>query len=314
MGWWRIAAALGGVAALAALAAAAWWAWPALGDPLGHLPVPAGPLRAMEEGMERADGRVIRRVALDAGPLGQARLAISLPDPPPPGRLPVLFVMGGLRTGENAVRHVERPGANVLVAFGYPIDRRAGRGFGLVLNAAALRAQLFATPGVAAAALAWVRAQAWADPERVTPVGVSLGAIFLPAVLRLDRRAGAAPGLAVLAYGGAGAGTLAAHWLAGTPVRGIAAPLLGPALGLGLAPLDPAAHLPGLGGEFLVLSGSGDDALVPAAAARRLAELAPEPKTVRRLPGGHVGGETEVTRRLVAELGAWLREKGAAAP
>lgn len=314
MSWCRIAAALGGVAGLAALGAAAWWAWPALGDPLGHLPVPATPLRATEEGVERADGRSIRRVTLDAGSLGRARLAISLPDPPPPGRLPVLFVMGGLRTGENAIRHVERPGANVLVAFGYPIDRRAGRGFGLVLNAAALRAQVFATPGVASAALAWARSQPWADPERVTPVGVSLGAIFLPAVLRLDRRAGAAPGPAVLAYGGAGAGTLAAHWLAGTPVLGIAAPLLGPVVGLGLAPLDPAAHLPRLGGEFLVLSGGEGDALVPAAAARRLADLTPEPKTVRRLPGGHVGGEAEVTRRLVAELRAWLEKKGAAAP
>jgi hypothetical protein len=314
MSWCRVLAALGGLAALGALAAAAWWAWPAFGDPLAHLPVPAGPLRAGEEAVERTQGRVVRRLALDAGPLGRVRLAVSLPDPMPRERLPVLFVMGGLRTGENAIRHVERPGANALVAFGYPIDRGAGRGFGLALNAARLRAQTFATPGIAAAALQWTRAQPWADPGRVTPVGVSLGAIFLPAVLALDRKAGARPGPAVLAYGGAGAGMLVGHWLEGAPYLGIAAPILGPFLGLGLAPLDPAAHLPRLGGEFLVLSGSADDALVPAAAARLLAELAPAPKTVERLPGGHVGGETEATRRLVEALRAWLAAKGAIEP
>ncbi|MGQ0674702.1 MAG: hypothetical protein ACT4N4_01215 [Rhodospirillales bacterium] len=291
--------------------AAGWWLWPSLadpwGDPLGRLPVAGGPPSVVDERLERAEGRLIRRVALDAGRLGRARLAISLPDPPPANRLPVLFIMGGLRTGEDAVRHVERPGMNALVAFGYPIERRARRGLGLLLRAPELRAQIFATPGLAAAALGWVRAQPWADPGRVTPVGVSLGALFMPAALRLDQASGAAAGPAVLAYGGAGLDLLAAHWL------GVSRPL-GALAALGLRPVDPAAHLPRIGGEFLVLGGEGDDALVPAEAARRFADLTPEPKTAKRLPGGHVGGAGAPTRRAVEEVRVGLAARGLAAP
>jgi hypothetical protein len=90
--------------------------------------------------------------------------------------------------------------------------------------------------------------------------------------------------------------------------------VLGALAALGLAPADPARHLPHLAGEFLVVGGDGDDALVPVAASRRMAALAPEPKTIERLPGGHVGGETAATRRLVAAARAWLGARGALAP
>ena len=99
--------ALGGAAALAPLAAALWWCWPSLGDPLSHLPVATAPLRAVEETVERAEGRLVRRLTLDAGALGRARLAISLPEPisgdAPVVALPVLFVMGGLGDRKSVV-------------------------------------------------------------------------------------------------------------------------------------------------------------------------------------------------------------------
>jgi hypothetical protein len=298
-------------AALAALPAAAaaalWWCWPSLGDPLSHLPVADAPLAVALESEERDGGRVWRRLAVDGGRLGRARLLVSLPDPPPAGPVPVQFVLGGLRTGENSIRHVARPGGNALVGFGYPIERRPGNILAIAAKAPRLRAQVFATPGLAAAALAWTRGQGWADPARVTPVGVSLGAIFLPAVLRLDRAGGGAVGPAVMAYGGAGLDLLAAHWLgAPRPLGWLAA--------LGLAPAAPEAHLPLLAGPFLVVGGEGWDALVPREAALRLVALTPPPKTVLILPGGHVGGETEVTRRLAEAAGAWLAERAALLP
>lgn len=309
---------MGGAAALAPLAAALWWCWPSLGDPLSHLPVATAPLRAVEETVERAEGRLVRRLTLDAGALGRARLAISLPEPisgdAPVVALPVLFVMGGLGAGEGAIRHAAEPGANAVVGFGYPIPRRAGHGPALLPRVPELRRQVFVVPGLAAAALAWVRAQPWADPARVTPVGVSLGALFMPAVLRLDRAHGAKAGPTVLAYGGADIALLAANWARLPPALDWIRPAIGHLAALGLRPVEPAEHLRSLAGEFLVLIGGERDALVPLASAQLFAELTPEPKTVKRLPGGHIGGETDATRRTVEEVRVWLVARGAASP
>lgn len=297
---------------LAAMAAVAWFVWPSYGEPLSRLPRPAGMPVLREEQAEHRDGRILRRLVLDVGALGELRIAVSLPDPLPAHKLPVLFVLGGLRTGQNSIRHVEDPGANALVGFHYPIDRHAGRGLRLLPRLPGLRAQIFATPGQAVAALDWLRAQPWADAGRVTPVGVSLGALFLPAVLRIDQARGASPGPAVIAYGGADVALMAPRLLRRVPA--VLRPLI---LWLGVAslrPVEPAEHLPHIRGEFLLLAGTDLDAMVPEAAARLVERLTPEPKTIVHLPGGHVGGETEVTRRLVTALRAWLEERGAAAP
>ena len=308
----RIIAALAAFVALAATAAVAWFLWPSIGAPLSHLPVPAAGLTLLDEQSERKDGRVLRRLVLDTGAPGELRIAVSLPDPLPPTPLPVMFVMGGLRTGQNSIRHVEQPGQNALVGFDYPIDRRAGRGLRLLPRLPQLRAQVFATPGQAVAALDWVRAQPWADRRRITPIGVSLGALFLPAVLRLDQSRGAAPSLAVIAYGGADIAVMAPRLLRG--VNAAVRPLLIRLGAASLRPVEPAEHLPHIRGEFLLLASTDLDAMVPEAAARLAERLTPEPKTIVHLPGGHVGGETEVTRRLVVALRAWLEQRGAASP
>lgn len=299
--------------AAAPLAAAAvvalWWCWPALGDPLGHLPRPSGPPRVIADDGARAEGRLIRRVALDAGALGTVRLAISLPDPPPPGRLPVLFVLGGLRGGAGAVERIPDPGANALVGFDYPIDR-GRRGLGFLIEAPRLRRQVFAVPGQAAAALAWLRAQPWADAARVTPVGISLGALFLPAVLRVDSDGGR---LAVFGYGGADLGLLAANALADDAPRWLL-PAVAPLARLALRPVEPAEHLPHLAGEFLAVASAAPDSMVPEAAARALERLLPQPKTVLHLPGGHVRRAGDVLPELTRVVRAWLAARDAALP
>jgi hypothetical protein len=287
-----------------------WWCWPSLGDPLGHLPRPSGPARLVEETGARTDGRTVRRVALDAGALGTVRLVLSLPDPAPPRRLPVLFVLGGLRGGgAGAIDRIADPGGNALVGFDYPIDRGI-RGLGFLLEAPTLRRQVFAVPGQAVAALDWLRTQPWADSGRVTPVGVSLGALFLPAVLRLDAKAAR---LAVFAYGGADLGLLARNALADVAPRWLH-PAIAPLARLALRPVEPAEHVPHLDGEFLAVGSAEPDAMVPAASARALERLLPDPKTVLHLPGGHVRRTGTILPEMERAVRAWLVERGAATP
>lgn len=304
---WR--GALAAAPAAAAAAVALWWCWPSLGDPLGHLPRPDGPVRLVAEETARAGGRVIRRVVLDAGALGIVRLQISLPESPGRARLPVLFVLGGLRGGAGAIADVPAPGDNALVGYDYPIDR-AIRGLGWLAAAPRLRAQVFAVPGQAAAALAWLRAQPWADAARVTPVGVSLGALFLPAALRIDPRGAR---LAVFAYGGADLGLLALHAMA-DEVPSWLLPAVAPLARLALRPVEPAEHAPHLRGEFLAVASAQADAMVPAASARALERLLPEPKTVLHLPGGHVRRTGAVLPEVARAVRAWLVARDAALP
>lgn len=303
----RILNAFAAAIVLATMAAAAWFVWPSFGDPMLWLPSPSGLASISEERIERRDGRELRRLVLDAGALGLVRITVSLPDPLPAHRVPVLFILGGLRTGQHSIRHVDSPGGNALVGFDYPLQRRVGSGLGLLLRLPELRNQVFVAPGQAVAVLDWLRAQAWADPKRITPIGVSLGAMFLPAALRLDQSRPDGSSLAVLAYGGADIVLMAPRLL--SSVHEDLRPLLVWLGAASLRPVDPAVHLPHLRGEFLLLAGTGEDAMVPEDAAQLMERLTPEPKTIIRLPGGHVGGETEVTRRLVTALRAWLDQR-----
>ena len=157
-----------------------------------------------------------------------------------------MILAGGLRTGREALRHVSRPGRNAVIAYEYPLDpARLRQGFLPARIVAARRAAL-AVPGQLAAVLRWTRTQPWADPERVSLVGVSLGALVLPAAARVAAAHGEAPGPTILAYGGTDLGGILRAALAGDhPWLGAVVGWLG---GLGLRALEPAAHLPHLAG------------------------------------------------------------------
>jgi hypothetical protein len=56
-------------------------------------------------------------------------LAISLPDPLPKRRLPIVMVLGGLATGERNIRHVPGGGDNAIVGYDWPIPAPLPRGW-----------------------------------------------------------------------------------------------------------------------------------------------------------------------------------------
>jgi hypothetical protein len=80
--------------------------------------------------------------------------------------------------------------------------------------------------------------------------------------------------------------------------------------------VEPSEHLPRLRGRFLVLRG-GRDRLIAPAAADRLAELTPEPRTVIVIEGDHMGlgpGRKKLLAQVIAVSRAWMVEHGAIAP
>jgi hypothetical protein len=318
--WLRRVGRLGLTVAFAALVAVAGWVvWARLADPLGSLPVdPTAAVvveaeRRIEPASAISEPREVRRLVLRSTVLGDIRVALSLPTPLPDRAMPVLVLLGGHRTGRDSVAYVPRPGHNVLVGYDYPFDRHLKLRWSLLPELPRLRRRLLDVPGQVAALIAWLRTQAWADRDRISLLGFSLGALYLPAVHRVAGRQGLLLGPAVIAYGGADLPTLVRNRLAHEPAwRGILAAGL---VGLMLRPLEPAQHLPHLDGEFLLLGSADADKFIPPESAALLQRLTPEPKTVVRLEGGHIGGRrTALTHAIVAAARAWLAARRAIDP
>jgi hypothetical protein len=307
----RTAAVAAGLLALAGFGALAWHM---SRDPLAMLPyADAAPVVSADE-VRVVGGRTFRDVVIETGTIGQARVRLSLPQPPPAEPIPVVLVLGGLRTGRSSVSLVGDAGRNALVGYDWPLPARIERGPALLASLPELQLDAVTVPGQIEAVLRWIEGQPWADRSRTSLLGFSLGALAAPAVQRLLEAKGHRVGWTVLAYGGAPLGEVAARhprirpdWLR---------PVVRAAVDVLLRALEPAEHLPRLGGCFLVLSGS-DDELIPAGAARRLAALAPPCKTIATIEGEHLGAgpdEAGLLAQVLRQSAEWLTARGAINP
>lgn len=188
------------------------------------------------------------------------------------------------------------------------------RGMDLVWQAPELYEAVFRVPGQIAAVVAWLAAQPWAERERISLLGFSLGAVAAPAAQRVLEARGLRVGWTVLAYGGADIAGLLAHHPRIRPRW--SRPLLGWLAERLLRPLDPAEHLPHLSGRFLLIGGR-DDGLIPERSARLMRDLAPQPKTIVLLDGRHMGvgkDQTALMKRILEATEDWLTDQGAVNP
>jgi len=299
---------------LLAAGAAGFVCWLGLRDPLGALPRATEKPIATGFSEETRNGRMLQHVVLEAPGVGRIGLVISLPDPLPKQPLPIVMVLGGLATGERNIRHVPGGGDNAIVGYDWPIPTALPQGWDFVSEAPDLYDQVLRVPGQIAAALDWLAGQGWADSERTSLLAFSLGALAAPAAQRLAELRGRAIGWTALAYGGSPIGAL----LAANPYLKPrwAAPILSSVADLVLRPVEPGEHLPHLRGRFLVVGGR-NDAFVPEEAARRMRDLAPEPKTIVLLEGGHMGVGADrqaLLAEIIAVTTGWLANEKAVNP
>jgi dienelactone hydrolase len=290
-----------------------------LQEPLAVLPRDAPEaVIVVEERTEPWKGRTLVHAVVRGPAVGEVRFVASLPDPLPTGRIPVALVLGGLEGGTRSIRRIAEavgdPGPNAFVAYDWPLPHPEPSAGEIALNLARLRRAVLSVPGQVDAMLAWAARQPWADPARVSLLGFSLGAFVAPAAQRIAQERGAEVRWTVIAYGGAPIGEVIAGHPRVTPSW--AARLLGGGADLLLRPVEPSEHLPRLRGRFLVLRG-GRDRLIAPAAADRLAELTPEPRTVIVIEGDHMGlgpGRKKLLAQVIAVSRAWMVEHGAIAP
>jgi surfactin synthase thioesterase subunit len=256
-------------------------------------------------------GRKLEHVTLMGGVLGEIGIIISLPDPMPNKKMPVLMVLGGLGTGDDNIREIKDAGDNVIVGYDWPIPVKFPQGNEFIKRAPALYERAMVIPGQVASAIGWLVQQPWADEKRLSILGYSLGALAAPAVANLAQHDGHPIGWTILAYGGAPLGDLfAANTHMKPPeLRKAVAPVID----ILLHPLQPTKNLPNVTSHFLVLEGR-EDSLIPREARLRLRDAVPKPKDVKVFSGEHMGVGTEKQELLDEIIKAsreWLVQSGA---
>ncbi len=203
------------------------------------------------------DSRKIKKVRLLHSDLGYINLAISFPKNYSNVALPVLFILGGVETGLESIKHVTDIGNNILVGFDWPISENLPEGKEIILKFNHLYKEIYNSPKQAAIAIEWVSNQHWAEP-RLSLLGFSIGSIVAPSVQRLlEHRNNMKIDFTVLAYGGTNIGLLVnknpyikPKWLK---------PLLGWILQIIFNPIDPKENLPYITGNFLIINGKKDN-------------------------------------------------------
>lgn len=302
-----------GVLAVLLVAGAGWAGWQHLRDPVAALDLRVGDVGIVRDSAYRdttraGEPRRFRDLALATAEAGTVRVTASRPASAATDELPLVVVLGGLRTGRRALAEIPRHDDNLLVAFEYPLAgegryRDPGPG-----DVPAIRRAILRVPAQVRALAEHFRRRAAVDAERTSLLGFSLGALFVPAVQRVADLHGVPFGAVVIGYGGADLARLARANLdvGPAPVRAAAGWLVATAI----RPVEPALHLPRLPGDFLILNGSADDR-IPTASVRALVRATPDPKEVIRLAGEHMGpGREDVNERVVRSARAWLAGRG----
>jgi dienelactone hydrolase len=214
-------------------------------------------------------------------------------------RRPLVVLLGGHRTGRDAVDLLGAPGSFVVAALDYPYDgpeRPRGLSQSLATVPAARRA-LLETPPAVRLALDWLLAQTWVDPARVDLVGVSLGVPFAAVAGALDPRFGRV----WLIHGGAGNREWIEHNLK-TKIESERWRRLTGGLVYLLAhgpTLEPEVWVPQIAPRPLIVIGAREDRRLPPQLVERLHAAASAPKELIWTEGGHVDRRPEAVRRLL---------------
>ena len=276
----------------------------------------SGKILDFTEGKKNYVGiRIIQQYTIDDSGLGIINIAVSFPNPMPSHPLPVLFILGGLETGFDSVQHVSDIGDNILVGYNWPINSKLPKGISILTEFPSIYKGIYKSPGQISKAIEWVSSQSWAEKEKISLLGFSIGAIASPAVQHIIENRGLTNiGWTVLAYGGTNIGQLVNSNPNIKPKW--AKPLFGWIIQLLFNPIDPKEHLEYISGNFLLINGK-DDEFIPKESSSLMQKLTPSPKNIILLDGKHMGvGEKqkELLSIIIKETRMWLKQNGAINP
>ncbi len=250
--------------------------------------------------------RIYEDVILDCGESGQARFTMSLPKKIPREGLPCVLIVGGLMTGRESLRFIPSHGKYILVAYEYAEVLKKINKLDVLWNLFRVRKAILDVSPQLLSIVKYLEKQPYVCKIPIGFMGYSFGSTFIPVTFVNAKYQSIPLKYGVMAYGGAGLYLLfrsnlpLPHFLK-SPVANIAAALF--------KPIDPILYAPKMKGEFLIINGIYDKQ-IPFAAAKRLQELVPQPKTIINLKTDHMHPDNkELTLRLIDLSRNWLEEK-----
>jgi hypothetical protein len=202
--------------------------------------------------------------------------------------LPVIVLLGGHRTGRDAVELVGHPGNTVMVALDYPYHGA------VAINSTAsffrgireIQQALLDTPAAASVVLDWLEGQDWADTGRAELVGVSFGTPFVAVAGALDERFRRV----WIIHGGAGNRGWIEHNLRDRIPRGWLRPVSASLVHLLVygSSFDTEDWVARISPRPVVIIGARDDERLPEHKVENLYRAAQPPKELLWTDGGHV--------------------------
>lgn len=213
-------------------------------------------------------------------------------------RRSLVLLLGGHRTGRNAVHLVHDTRGTIVAALSYPFaGNHRVKGPAIVGEVPAMRRAVFDTPAALLLALDHLLADPCVDPARVEIVGVSLGAPFVIIAGALDNRI-----TRVWSVHGTGGIYEPLEFnlrrqvgprVFSVPLAALSATLLA---GERLAPERWVSRI---APRPIVMINALDDQRLPRPAVERLHAAAHEPKELIWMEGMHVRSESEAVRPLI---------------
>lgn len=221
-------------------------------------------------------------------------------------KFPAVVILGGVDIGKETLQYVGDPGEVIVAALGYSYDLSRVTGWWVgIREAGKMRKAAFRTVAGALLVNDFLWQQENVDTNRVILVGYSFGAPFVPAVMHLDPRYK----VAAFLYGGGRINQLVGNNL-DTGFRPLDR-LLGEAVGLLLAPIEPHRHIKHISPRPLIMIQGKHDELMPPHLAQELFNRAGEPKELIWLETEHMmPWKKEVINRVVMTLRQRLERKG----
>jgi hypothetical protein len=289
-----------------ALAGAAWL----LRDPTPRMLERRSTLVRVAEGEPvAADSHTVQVVRLEAASGLVVDLTVKRHIADSVGKYPLAVILGGHRTGKDAVRLLENTRGVVATAVSYPYtgDPRPYAAQ-LARDVPRIRRAFLDTPPALMLALDYLLSRDDVDVSRAEGIGVSLGAPFIVIAGALDPRFSRI----WVVHGSGGSFVPLQHNMREQipfgPLRYAAAGLTN--LIISGPRLAPERWVGMRGDRSFVMINAMDDERMPAGAVQSLFAAANEPKEMIWMPGGHVRSLTEAVKPLVDTVMARIANPG----
>ncbi|MCK4674935.1 MAG: hypothetical protein KAT61_03400, partial [Gammaproteobacteria bacterium] len=276
-----------------------WSILPDLSDPSDEFYQRKGLLQSIDIEREWQDGNsIFRRITLHSNSGLKVKMTTRLPQKRSAQGYPLVFILGGLRTGCEAVHQVSQQQPIVLAAISYPHHDEWAREGMKSIDVRQYQQSVRDTVPAVLLALDYLLAQQSVDKQQVELVGVSLGAFFVSIPAALDQHVTRT----WLVHGAGEPEKVIAHKLKGrinvTWLRKLVA-WAGARL-IAVKSLRPENWLWRISPRKLVFINSKDDKELPLTSVAALHRSASQPYEVIWTEGQHINtGRTEIVQGLV---------------